>query len=568
MKRTKFSNILILIFLSLITIIPFFRDGFFAVHDNTQVARVFEMTKALRDGMFPVRWVADLGYGYGYPIFNFYAPLPYYIGAFLSLLGIDIVIATKIMFIVPIVLSGVFMYLFINDLFGKIAGYTGAVVYLYFPYHAINAYIRGDVGELYVYMFLPLAFWGIHRIIESSQKKILSYNWILLISVAVGGIIVSHNLSAFMFLLLLIPFFTYYFFVLKHKLYFFIMVFSAFFLAFLLSAFYSVPAILEMKYTNVASQIGGGANYVDHFVCLPQLWNSAWGFGGSTKGCVDGMSFRLGKINILVSIISIITAIYLMFKKKKQDRFVSASIMLLFISLFFMLPYSLFIWRIIPFMSYLQYPWRFLNFAGFFMSILVGYFIFQLSTFWNKKIGIIFSSLIVLLTITTNAKLFVPQNYENNTTREYSSKNYLRYTVSKISDEYLPKGFKTPKTENDIPAQRVEIIDGNGRVQNISEKTGDITATVVAVSDSIVRLNIAYFPAWSIQIDGDNAAFAQKNDGVFVILPSGIHTIQAKFASTFVEKIGNSLSVFGIFVLVFGIIKLKNAVYAKHRKTN
>ena len=54
----------------------------------------------------------------------------------------------------------------------------------------------------------------------------------------------------------------------------------------------------EMGYTNVSSQVGGGADFKDHFVCLSQFWNSLWGFGGSTKGCIDGLSFRLGKIYV------------------------------------------------------------------------------------------------------------------------------------------------------------------------------------------------------------------------------------------------------------------------------
>ena len=34
----------------------------FPIHDDTQVARVYEMGKALSDSMFPVRWVEDLGF--------------------------------------------------------------------------------------------------------------------------------------------------------------------------------------------------------------------------------------------------------------------------------------------------------------------------------------------------------------------------------------------------------------------------------------------------------------------------------------------------------------------------
>src|SRR6266571_3739128 len=96
----KFFSISLLLILSYWSIKPFFESGFFPIHDDTQVARVFEMNKSLGDGMFPVRWVSDLGYGYGYPIFNFYAPLAYYVGGIANLVGFDVFFATKFMMIV------------------------------------------------------------------------------------------------------------------------------------------------------------------------------------------------------------------------------------------------------------------------------------------------------------------------------------------------------------------------------------------------------------------------------------------------------------------------------------
>ncbi|KKQ34539.1 MAG: hypothetical protein US51_C0035G0007 [Microgenomates group bacterium GW2011_GWA2_37_6] len=114
-KLINFWPLIILIIISLLTITPFLHSGFFPVHDDTQVQRVFEMRKALSDGMFPVRWVPDLGYGYGYPVFNFYAPLPYYIGGFIALAGIDVLLATKIMIAGVVFGSSFSMYLLAKE---------------------------------------------------------------------------------------------------------------------------------------------------------------------------------------------------------------------------------------------------------------------------------------------------------------------------------------------------------------------------------------------------------------------------------------------------------------------
>ena len=50
------------------------KPGMFDVHDFIHGVRITEMTSALQEGQFPVRWSQNFGYGYGMPLFEFYAP--------------------------------------------------------------------------------------------------------------------------------------------------------------------------------------------------------------------------------------------------------------------------------------------------------------------------------------------------------------------------------------------------------------------------------------------------------------------------------------------------------------
>src|SRR5882724_6966101 len=218
----KLLFIFLIIFLSYWAIKPLFITGFFPMHDDTQVARVFEMQKSLHDGMFPVRWVTDLGYHYGYPIFNFYAPFAYYVGGFLNLIGIDALNATKLMMGLGVVFSGVFMYLFAKEFWGKVGGLLSAVLYIYAPYHAIDIYIRGDVAEFWAYAFIPLAFLSVYKVYDyCNQSKSVSrkiWIWITIGAVGYTGIILSHNLTALMVTPFLFGFtILLYFFLLKNK---------------------------------------------------------------------------------------------------------------------------------------------------------------------------------------------------------------------------------------------------------------------------------------------------------------------------------------------------------------
>lgn len=462
----KYYGLILILILSFWAVKSFFVSGFFPMHDDTQVARVFEMWKVLQNGIFPVRSVPDLGYGYGYPIFNFYAPLAYYIGAGLMFLGLDVLVATKLMMALGVISAGIFIYLLAREFFGELGGMVSGLFYLYAPYHAVDIYVRGDVAEFWSYAFIPLAFLGIYK------KNIL------IGSVGFAAIILSHNLTAMMivpFLLFVILLNCYIAFKNKKS---FIFNHSSLILVFglAISAFYWIPALLEIRNTNVFSQIGGGADFRDHFVCIGQLWNSAWGFGGSIPGCIDGLSFKLGKLNILSVFMVIVILIYLKFKYKYFNNTYYLSIFAIvgfLISVFLMLDMSKFVWEAVPAMAFFQYPWRFLLLASFFSSLLAGSLVYLLMQLKVRSYLIVVP--LVFFLIFLNQKLFTPQTILLRTAEDYTNENALKWTASKISDEFLPPNFKKPMNQNDVykghPIVRVQET-GVERISNVVSFVG------------------------------------------------------------------------------------------------
>ncbi|MCL4418715.1 YfhO family protein [Patescibacteria group bacterium] len=451
----KNISLLFLLLLSIFSILPLFHLGFFPMHDDTQVGRVFEMGKALKDGVFPVRWVQDLGYGYGYPIFNFYAPLAYYIGGFFNVLGFDALVSTKMMMGFGIILAGIFMYFLAKEIFGNIAGIVAALFYVYTPYHAVDIYVRGDVAEFWAYAFIPFVFYGLLKIYKQPR-----WQFVILGSLGYAGIILSHNLTAMMATpFLLITTLLYCLIAYKEKRKSVIRyLLSAIFLGLIISAFYWIPALLEMKYTNVFSQIGGGADFRDHFVCINQLWQSPWGYGGSVPGCIDGLSFVAGKLHILVSIASLAGVIFLfIFKKQKQNAekilIIGFSFLGFIFSVFLTLEISKFIWQAIPLMAFFQYPWRFLLMVSFFSSLLAGSFIWLASSLPLKRLFphyvLEISAILIFALCFLNIKFFAPQKILQVNSNYYTNQHSLKWTTSKISDEYLPKGIKKPKNANE-----------------------------------------------------------------------------------------------------------------------
>lgn len=539
---------LLIILLSIPSVFPLFSDGFFSMHDDTQVARVYEMGKALKDGMFPVRWVADLGYGYGYPIFNFYSPLPYYIGGFFTLIGFDALIATKLMMGLGIVLSGIFMYFLAREFWGEWGGIVSALFYVYAPYHALDIYVRGAVGEVWAYAFLPLMALGFYRVIKGD------WGGMTLGAVGFAGVILSHNLTAMMIAPLVIVALLYCFIVQKNKkilnTYYLILTTA---LGFLLSAFYWLPALTEMKYTNVLSQIGGGADFRDHFVCLSQLWSSQWGFGGSVPGCIDGMSFRIGKIYIITSLVAVILGLILV-----RRRIIFYVFLGFIVSIFLTLQISKPIWESIPQMAFFQYPWRFLILSSFFSSFLAGSLILG-ARFLVKKVHyeIILSILLLVFLLLFNFKLFVPKTILSKTSSDYTSELSLKWTTSKISDEYMPKDFAKPENPSEIVKEKITS-PNDVQIKKISDKTQELSAEITASEQSGILIQTAYFPSWNVFVNGEKSGFKVLNKGIEVPLASGNYLFELVFIQTPVEKIGNIMSVAGVILLILGIIYRRN----------
>jgi uncharacterized membrane protein len=541
-------TLVILLFLSVAAVLPFLHTGFFNIHDDAQIQRVFEMKVALLDGEFPVRWVRDLGYGLGYPIFNFYAPFPYYLGALISMVGIDALLATKLMIIFAVVGSAFSMYFLAKEFWGKLGALLSALLYILAPYHALDIYVRGDIGEVYAYLFAPLIFLSLWK-----YYKTTSYRWIVVGSLAFCALIISHNLSA----LMLFPF------VLVTSIILFILkrspaIFAISFLGILLSSFYFLPALLEMKYTNVLSTIGGKADFRDHFVCVRQLWDSPWMFGGSAPGCVDGLSFRLGKLHIIFGVVSV-TLAALSFKKEKEKALTILVVFtFLLVSLALTLNQSKFIWESIPFMNFFQYPWRFLLSASLFSSFIGGSIIYFLSRYETQKYKIIFYLLYLVILVSPillYTKLFAPQFYLPKSAKDYTSKSVLNFETSKISDEYMPIRFAKPTDPNQIVNEKVT--GENTKVIETKSKTNDLLVKITADKRTKVDVRIPYFPAWKFYVNGANVNFEVTNKGVSLLLPSGQSTVEAKFEQTKVEKIANLLSLSGILILIAGTIYYK-----------
>ena len=115
--------------LAIFAIAPFLLPGYFwgANDARHHVYFLFEYDRAVQDGIWWPRWSPDFAFGYGYPLFNIYAPLAIYAAEIIHLLGADMISAVKLVYIFATIGAGLAMYGFTRRLFGSNAGLLAGI---------------------------------------------------------------------------------------------------------------------------------------------------------------------------------------------------------------------------------------------------------------------------------------------------------------------------------------------------------------------------------------------------------------------------------------------------------
>ncbi|MEA3407195.1 MAG: 6-pyruvoyl-tetrahydropterin synthase-related protein, partial [Chloroflexota bacterium] len=158
--------------------------------------RVHEISTNLRYGVLPARWMPQGAYGLGYPAFNFYAALPYYLASLLDLSGFGILWGIKITQTLGFLVAGLMMYLLARRLGMRGPGaLLGSAVYTFAPFHLVNVYVRGDaLSEFYAFALFPLLIWALLGLCHRP-----SFRSVALLAVAYASLVLTHNISALLF---------------------------------------------------------------------------------------------------------------------------------------------------------------------------------------------------------------------------------------------------------------------------------------------------------------------------------------------------------------------------------
>ena len=557
MKRYLF-----LIF-TLILIIPAFfsliRSGFFPIQDDMQVFRLQQFDKCISDGQIPCRWIPDAGYQYGYPLYNFYSPLVYYVGETFHLIGFQFIDSIKILFGLGFILAGISMYVLAKEFFGPFPAVISSFLYIYAPYKAQEVYVRGALSEFWISVFFPLVLWAIYKLIKNGKNK--NVFWL---SFGLGCLFLTHNLLSFLFVPIII-FWTIYWLFMERKIISWKKLLLGFLLGIGFSSFFVLPMLFERNFVHIETLTGGYFDYRQHFVSIKQLFlTNNWGYGSSSLGPNDDLSLSVGIIHWVVGVVAVIFSFINLKKSKKLSLLIIAFSLINLFILFLMHEKSSIIWVFAPILKWMQFPWRLLSISIFLFSFMSAYAIYSFG-----KIKYLLGVLVIGIIFVLNLNFFKPKEWFNISDNEKLSGELWEKELTSSIFDYLPIYAKMPPSQKAplIP----EVLEGNVEIINYYKGSDYQKGDINVNSDSIIRLPIFDFPGMSVYLNKekvghnhDNCTYQEFCLGLVTVnIPKGEYLLEVKLENTSVRTIGNILSVISILGMFFFLIKKDEKISKK-----
>ncbi len=554
MKKFLKNNLFLIltILLSIPSVVALFHFGFYGASDDLHIAWLFEMDKILKIGQIPPRFVPDLSFGFGYPLFNFVFPLPFYIGEIFHSIGFSLVDSIKLVFGFSLIGSGVAMYLLLNEFLPGFFSLAGSLIYVYTPYRSTDIYVRGAVGESLAFVFLPILILAAVKVYKSSlTSNKIDWKNSALMSLGLSALILTHDIVSYMFFPFFLLFIVLLFAVAKRKKVFLAGNIAGVMGGLLISLYFWLPAIIESKLMTYGTVF----NFADHFPTISQLFKPYFGYGASVAGPYDLISFFMGTLNIFLVFVGSTAAIVMWKKISPLEKVVLIWLAVAFIVSFFFMNYrSSFLWKTLPFFPYFQFPWRFLTMITLTSTV----FLIPLKHFNFKYSNYVIPAAFTLLAIGLNYSYFKPHDFLERTDSYYINR-YI--PVPTASPEYLltqEEYLRLPLETKRRPDKNYPIIYSDRDINfNVLETNGIYSKIDIVLSaGSSVNYSKYYFPGWFAKIDGKRVPVtAGKPFGQITIdVPKGEHVIEFGFSETRYKAILDIVSastLLVVFVLIF-----------------
>ena len=542
-KLDFFSFFLILIISLFFVIELFLFPGLpVAFDNNTHITDIAQFSKIIGEKEIPVIWMNSIS-NYGLPMGIVAQQTTNYLGGLITIFTNNPTVTYNVLVFIAILLSNIFLYLFLRFYSSPLASFLGIFIYNFTPYRIFNIYIRGAMPEVFSGIFLPLILIALYLLIV--KKKIYALFMLILFT---AGLTLTHPMMLIVYSFLFIPYLIFLMIISDFskvsKIKIFITSIFAVALGVIICGYYILPLNLEIKYF----YYGLTKNHLidSYYLQVSSFFDTRWYYFTKNEIFPRGHLVLFGLTELVILILGLLYILKKIFiqKSKENTKILSFALIVAALIIFFTTKYSNVFFQKISLLNSIQFPWRFLSVLIFIPPIIAA---FLYDRFPQK--------IIIILVMLTVAYFSFPQLYGKNFAI-YPAQSYYFSKENPYSVQM--NTIWTGKSE-DYPNKdkQGEIIEGQGKIVKQTLKNSSRIYQIDAKTPLKMVDRTFYFPGWNIYIDGKRTNIEFQNPsyrGVITYnVPAGNHSVSVIFEDTKIRLLGKILSVMSLslFIILF-----------------
>jgi hypothetical protein len=301
-----------------------------------------------------------------------------------------------------------------------------------------------------------------------------------------------------------------------------------------LSAFFWLPALTEKSFVRTDLLREDFLSWGLHILDPGQLIFGKWGYGVSSPGPGDGMSFAIGWPLLLMGLVGVLA----IFRLRPDLRGYGVAFLLASAGgAWLAVRWSAGVWSRIETLQYMAYPWRTLFLPATFLPLLAAAGIGAVAR-RSRSAALIAIGLCVAL----NLAHLAPSGYFKFDDEYYDRDSIARKGMNTTTrEEYTPRWaeFRAPHTD-------ARLIGSAGplRVETFRERASHRGYRVASDREQLVEAALLYYPGWTVRVDGRPiASRPMSGRGTITFdLPAGDHRVDLDLRNTPVRRAGKGIS--------------------------
>jgi hypothetical protein len=514
-------------------------------HDfQFHLASWLDVASQWRQGILYPRWAAWANWGYGEPRFVFYPPASWTLGAALgSIVGWRAAPGTYIW--LTLIAGGMAMWRLAREWLSPREAIAAAVFFAVNPYNLLVVYYRSDFAELLAEALFPLLILGALRVTRNRWRGVPFLGFVLAavwLCNAPAAVIATYSLA-----LLLIVGSTF-----TRNVRPLIAGTAAIAMGFGLAAFYILPATAEQRWVQIAQVVSQNLRPEHNFV---------FAHGGDPEFILFNW-----KVSTLALGMMLITGIFAVFVARRRREFPALWWMLLAIaavSSFLMFAPSQVLWRLLPKLRFVQFPWRWLDALSVAFAFLAAAALGR-----SRKQWISWFAILAVLGATATAIAhdtwwdsadaptladWIHSGFGYEGTDEYAPSGCDRYELPGVTpnsddppSQPIPQFSKVdPDSDEIVPAAGMRV-----HIDRWAPEQRAFSTKSAAPVDLALRL--VNYPAWDAHIDGQQTTIGSRPETAQMVLaiPAGAHKIDLSLRRTPDRSAGDAISVLSALLLI------------------